>query len=149
MEDVYNRSQQVLFLLQFVWSQMLFFPPNYGKPSRKFASQLSTLLKRKFNVRILIYFTTQKNGSYFNLKCKTPTALMSNVIYKFSCLRDVNMTYIGISTRHLVIRAREHIQINSTSAKSAINQHISPCEKYKNSNLNVKSFQVIRQCQSE
>jgi len=28
--------------------------PYYGKPSRKFASQLSTLLKRKFNVRTVV-----------------------------------------------------------------------------------------------
>jgi len=59
------------------------------------------------------------------------------------------MTNIGMSTRHLVTRAKEHIQIKSTSAKSAINQHITSCEKCKNSNLNVQSFQVIRHCQSE
>jgi len=34
--------------------------PYYGKPSRKFASQLSTLLKRKFNVQILIFHNTKK-----------------------------------------------------------------------------------------
>jgi len=82
-------------------------------------------------------------------KHKIPTALMSNVVYKFSCSRDVNMTYIGMSTRHLVTRAKDHIQIKSTSAKSAIHQHITSFEKCKNSNLNVKPFQVIRQCQSE
>jgi len=74
---------------------------------------------------------------------------MSYVVYKFSCSRDVNMIYIGMSTCHLVTRVREHIQIKSTSAKSAINQHITSFEKYKNSNLKVKSYQVIRQCQSE
>ena len=47
----------------------------FGKPSRKFASQLSTLRKQRFNVRIFTYYTSPKTGSYFNLKSKTPAAL--------------------------------------------------------------------------
>ena len=73
--------------------------PYFGKPSRKFASQFSTLLKQKFDVRIITYYTSLKTGSYFNLKSKTPAALKSNVVYKFTCSRDVNTTYIGMSTR--------------------------------------------------
>ena len=123
--------------------------PYFGKPSRKFASQLSTLLKQKFDVRIFTYYTSLKTGSYFNLKSKTPAALKSNVVYKFTCSRDVNTTYIGMSTRHLVTRAREHLQLNSTSAKSAISQHISSCQTCQNSNLDVSSFKVIRNCHNE
>ena len=48
--------------------------PYFGKPSRKFVSQLSTLLKQRFNVRIFTYCTLLKTGSYFNLKSKTPAA---------------------------------------------------------------------------
>ena len=123
--------------------------PYFGRPSRKFASQLSTLLKQKFDVRIFTYYTSLKTGSYFNLKSKTPAALKSNVVYKFTCSRDVNTTYIGMSTRHLVTRAREHLQLNSTSAKSAISQHISSCQTCQNSNLDVSSFKVIRNCHNE
>ena len=37
--------------------------PYFGKPSRKFASQLSTLLKQKLDVRIFTYYTSLKTGS--------------------------------------------------------------------------------------
>ena len=37
--------------------------PYFGKPSHKFASQLSTLLKQKFDVRIFTYYTSLKTGS--------------------------------------------------------------------------------------
>ena len=61
----------------------------------------------------------------------------------------INTTYIGMSTRHLVTRAREHLQLNSNSAKSAISQHISSCQTCQNSNLDVSSFKVIRNCHNE
>ena len=68
--------------------------PYFEKPSHKFASQLSTLLQQKFDVRIFTYYTSLKTGSCFNLKSKTHAALKSNVIYKFTCSCDVNTTYI-------------------------------------------------------
>ena len=90
----------------------------------------STQVRKKKSIKSpakknLLYYTSLKTGSYFNLKFKTRTALKSNVVYKFTCSRDVNTTYIGMSTRHLVTRAREHLQLNSNYAKSAISQHIS------------------------
>ena len=97
----------------------------------------------------LLSYTSLKTGSYFNLKSKTPAALKSNVVYKFTSSRDVNTTYIGMSTRLLVTRAREHLQLNSNSAKSAISQHISSCQTCQNSNLDVSSFKVIRNCHNE
>ena len=116
--------------------------PYFGKPSRKFASQLPTLLNQKFYVRIVTYYTSLKTGSYFNLKSKTPAALKSNVVHKFTCSRDVNTTYIVMSTRHLMTRAREHLQLNSNSAKNAISQHISSCQTRQNFNLDVSSFKL-------
>ena len=56
---------------------------------------------------------------------------------------------IGVSTRHLVTRAREHLQLNSNSAKSAISQHISSCQPCQNSTLDVSSLKVIRNCHNE
>ena len=120
--------------------------PYFGKPSRKFASQLSTLLKQRFNVRIFTYFTLLKTGSYFNLKSKTSAALKSYVVYNFTYSRDVNTTYISMTTRHLVTRTREYLQLDYNSAKSAISQHISSCQTCQNSNLDVSSFEVIRNC---
>ena len=68
--------------------------PYFGKPSRKFASQLSTLLKQRFNVRIFTYYTSLKTGSYSNLKFKAPAALKPNVVYKFTCSRYVNFILV-------------------------------------------------------
>ena len=115
----------------------------FGKPSRKFASQLSTLLKQRFNCRIFTYDSSIKTGSYINLKSKTLAALKFNVVYKFMCLRDVNTTYIGMSTRHLVTGAREHLQLNSNFAKSAESHHISFCQSCQKGNLDVSLFKVI------
>ena len=87
-----------------------------------FLALLSTLLKQRFNVRMFTYYFLLKTGSYLNLKSKTPAALKSIVVNKFTCSRDVNTTYIGMSTRHLVTRVREHLQLNSSPAKSPISQ---------------------------
>ena len=71
------------------------------------------------------------------------------VVYKFTCSRDVNTTYIGMSKRHLVTRAREHLQLNSNATKSAISQHFSSCQTCHNCNLDVSSFKVIKNCHNE
>ena len=57
--------------------------------------------------------------------------------------------YICMSTRHLVTRAREHLQLNSNTAKSAMSQHVSYCQTCQNCNLDVSSFKVIRNCHNE
>ena len=61
-----------------------------------------------------------KNFSYvdlnfFSLKCPTPKLLKANVVYKFDCLCDINISYIGKTKRHLATRIKEH-----RSEKSAI-----------------------------
>ena len=73
--------------------------------------------------KVLVQKKTTKVQEYFSLKSKTPLILNSNVVYKFTCSRDVNVTYIGTSARHLSIRAGEHLNV-SRSRKSAIKEHI-------------------------
>ena len=97
--------------------------PYFEKPSGKFASQLFTLLKQKFGLQIFTYYTLLNTGSYFDLTFITLAALKSNVVYKFTCSRDVN-TYNGMPTRQSVTRAKEHLQLNSNSAKTAMSQHL-------------------------
>ena len=72
--------------------------PFFGKASRVFAKRLTALVNTKFNVDINVYYTCFKTGSYFQLKCSTPFPLLSNVVYKFSCSRDANISYIGMTT---------------------------------------------------
>ena len=66
-------------------------------------------MKNKFNVDINVYYTTLKTGSYFQLKCSTPTHLISNVVYKFTCSCDTDVTCNGMTTRHLGVRVQDHL----------------------------------------
>ena len=73
------------------------------------------------NVRIVC--TSFKVKSYFSLKCSTPLPLLSNVVYKFQCLRNANQFYIGKTKRHLATRMGEHKHANS-----AVYDHLNDCQ---------------------
>ena len=121
--------------------------PFFGKASRVFAKRLTALVKTKFNVDINVYYTCFKTGSYFQLKCSTSFPLLSNVVCKFSCSRDANISYIGMITRHLGIRIQEHLQHKTT--KSAIHDHFEICRNCKLNNTDFNGFKVLRICNSE
>ena len=48
-------------------------------------------------------FNITKIKNFFSLKCPRPTPklLKANVVYKFDCLCDINIFYIGKTKRHL------------------------------------------------
>ena len=85
--------------------------PHFGKPSHQLAKKLSNFVKIKIDVDINVYYATLKVGSYFQLKCVTPVELVSNVVHKFFCSCDANMSYIGTTARHLATRIQEHLQL--------------------------------------
>ena len=120
--------------------------PFLGKTSKTFAKRLNSYIAKKYNIRICTYFTSQKIGSYFQLKCPTPVSLLSKVVYKFTCSRDATETYIGMSTRHLVTRAREHFNLKNN--KSAISQHLQKCSTCNTGKFNLSSFCVMKKCRS-
>ena len=72
----------------------------FGNSSRQFAKRLRVLVKRKSKIDICVCYTSFKTGFYFRLKCSIPLSLMSNVAYKFNCLRDVDLSYIVMTTYH-------------------------------------------------
>ena len=94
--------------------------PYYGKTSNHFAKRLANLIKLKFNIHINVYFTTMKTASCFPLKCTTPFALLSNVVYKFTCLCDANNTYIGMTTRYIDTIVKEHLHSKTQNRQFAI-----------------------------
>ena len=104
------------------------------------AKRLTDLVETKFNVDIIVYHTCFKTGLYFQLKCSTLFPLLSNVVYKFSCSRDANISYIGTTTRRLGTRIQEHLHHKTT--KSAIRDHIEICQncKLNNTDLNGLKF---------
>ena len=119
--------------------------PYLGKPSSSFFKNIRNLMKRKFEVEIYPIFKTTKVRNYFNIKNRTPWYLQSNVVYKYTCSRDVNVTYIGSSSRHLIVRAKEHLNEN-LSNKSSIRSHIKNCKSCSGNKSKLNSFKVIRNC---
>ena len=82
-----------------IWSDYVPFDiilsiPFIGEASITFSKQIVSIIKTSYNIEILPVFTSSKFGDYFSLKCRTPFPLSSNVVYKFSCLRDAGCSYI-------------------------------------------------------
>ena len=119
--------------------------PYIGKPSHTFSKKLKALIKNKFNVNMHIYFRVFKVSNYFQLKSSTPTKLLSNVVYKFSCRYNTAISYIGYTTRHLITNAHEHLNLNLI-AKSAVKDHIYPCSYCFKTVLPVSNFEVNKKC---
>ena len=119
--------------------------PYIRKPSHTFSKKLGALIKNKFNVNMNICFKSFEVGNYFQLKCSTPTELSSNAVYKFSFPCDTAIFYIGYTTRHLITRAHEHLNLNSI-AKTAVKDHIHSSSYYFKTDLPVSNFKVIEKC---
>ena len=66
------------------------------------------------------------------------------------CPCDAGLTYIGKSTRHVVTRAKEHLNLGS-SVKSKIKDHIIECNLCKKKDMDglIHRFSVIKKCSSD
>ena len=125
--------------------------PYLGKPSTTFFLNIRVLIKSKLDIEITPIFKTTKISSYFNIKSRTPSNLQSNVVYKYTCSRDVNVTYVpvGYSARHWITRAKEHIS-DCKSNKTVIKNHILNCNSCLNENSKFKldRFSIMRKSNS-
>ena len=118
--------------------------PYVGVVSNVFKTKLIKLFYDDLKVNIVPIFNTFKVSNYFSLKSQTPSILLSNVVYKFTCLCDTNISYIGKTKRHFITRCLEHLE---TDKKSEINIHIKRC---KNCNLcNLDNFSILKKCKSD
>ena len=106
--------------------ETLFLIPYIGLPSVIFGRKLREIFKRYYAIDIRIVLTSFKVWNYFSLKCRTPLALLANVVYKFQCSCDKNKVYIGKTVRHLATRIKEHGNWNS-----AIHEHLLSCQNCK------------------
>ena len=104
------------------------------------------------NVKLCCVFNSCKIKSYFSLKSKTPSFLSGNVVYKYTCQRDAEQSYIGETARYLIERVGEHLDINA-SPPSAISSHIKSCDTcldyLESGRLDVSKFDVIKTCKSK
>ena len=97
--------------------------PYIGQSSFIFKKKLQTIFKKCLDIDINCIFYSHKIAYHFFLEHKTPQPLLSNVIYQFKCLRDVSLSYIGKTKRHLVTWVKEH-----ASGESAISEHLLICD---------------------
>ena len=103
------------------------------------AKKVQQLMKDNFGITVRVVFTTFKVKNYFSIKCRTPTPLLANVVYKFQCLIDSNKVYIGKTKRHLTTRVKEHGQ-----GPSAIRSHLDDCNQCKEK-FSVDSLTLVKQ----
>ena len=122
--------------------------PYLESESRHFINNLAKIIKNKIDIDIVPVYISFKIGRYFQLKSNTSLALRSNVVYKFTCLCDMHLTYYGLSTRQLITRVEEYLDFNSIP-RSAIKVHILSCDICLDVQHGLKSFTVTKKCQSE
>ena len=103
------------------------------------------LIDRKFGVKISVVYNSRKLSSFFSLKDRTPLALTSKVVYQFCCLRDVNVAYIGETTRPLVVRVNEHLALTK---KTAIRKHIDNCSACSAHTFSMNDFHILKRCRT-
>ena len=82
---------------------------------------------------------------YYQLKCSTPMPLISIVVYKFTCLCDMNVTYIGMTTWHLDVRVEEHLH---SKKDSAAQKHINVCQSCKGNKHLFNNF-FLKMCNTQ
>ena len=114
--------------------------------SKEFEKKLKCIFTKRFNdIDIRFAYKSCKLSSFFSLKDKTPFPLRSKVIYKFSCLRDANATYISETSRPLTLRVSEHLNCKSKT-KTAVGKHITACATCKQHDFSLKDFNIVKQC---
>ena len=119
--------------------------PYIGNCSRDFAKKLSKIIKEHYDCDIICVFTYFKITNYFSLKCATPSLLVPNTVYKFTCLRDADVTYIGKSKRHFVTRRDEHFNFKGKNL-TPVALHVRDCETCRQGDYLKKSMQIVQKC---
>ena len=120
--------------------ETIFVIPYIGKASVIFGNKLCKLFKSQFLVDVKVVYTSFKVKNYFSLKCRTPLPLMAKTVYKYTCSRDANLTYIGKTKRHLATRVKEHGCTNPPT--TAIGNHLTTCMACR-SHFSLNKFKII------
>ena len=100
-----------------------------------------SLFEDKFNVVVKPVFTSFKVGDYFSLKSHVPFLARTSVVYRFKCLRDADISYIGKTERHLISRVAEHLRPKGTTH---IRKHLSHCSVCQNGSLSIDNFEILK-----
>ena len=109
---------------------------------------MSDLCLKRADLKLVPLYKTMKVSNYFHIKSMTPLGLSLHVVYCYTCPCDTVLTYLGMFSRHLVTRAKKHLDLNQ-SRKSAIKDHILDCVKCSNSSYSLALFKILRNCKNE
>jgi hypothetical protein len=115
--------------------------PYLGKPSLRFQHRMKRNLQQ-YGLEVLSAYSTTKVGEYFNLKTPLSHMFKANIVYKFTCLEDPNISYIGETKRQLFERIWEH----RNGKNSAIFDHLYSCTTCQNSPNIVDQFEILKHC---
>ena len=85
-----------------------------------------------------------KTKFHIQLKRDARTALLSNVIYEFICLREADL---GVTSRHLFARVQQHLHL--VINKAAISQHLNSCQFCGNSKPEIGNYKIISYCNND
>ena len=66
--------------------------------------------------------------------------MLANVVYKFNCSRDADLSYIGKTKRHLVTKVREH---SKSASASAVCEHLEGCDACKSEYSVEKNIKIL------
>ena len=120
--------------------------PYIGNDSRKLGRKLTRIFQKYLDVQLCILYNSFKVGNYFTLKNREPWQLTPNVVYKFQCSVDRDVTYIGMCSRQLVARVSEHFD---PKRNSAVQDHVAHCKECSNSSNCLDRFEVLQFCRNK
>ena len=113
--------------------------PYIGVKSKETQTKIRELCKKLCKkTDIIISFTVCKIGSFLSTKSKPLPTLQSFVVYKYCC-PSCGASYVGETTRHWLVRVKEHLLKDKSSH---IYKHINNNDNCK-SQSNETSFKII------
>jgi hypothetical protein len=138
-----NTKKQQLVVTEF--DDVYLNIPYIGKPSQKLHRKIHHRM-RNYNLCVKAAYNTVKVGSYFGLKSKCSYLFESNVVYKFTCSRDENISYIGETQRHLFTRISDH---NDNKSDSPIFDHLFNCKDCQNTTNITARFSILKRSNTQ
>ena len=91
--------------------------------------------------KLRITYSTSKVQDYFRFKDQDHKELLTNVVYRFTCLSDSNTQYIGYTNRSLRERVKEHL-----AGGTRISDHIGTCQSCSRNSITSEDFVVLKKC---
>ena len=128
--DITNHSDNICITL-----------PYFGQTSDHFRKSLIRFF-RQHRLDISVTFKPYKVGTYFSLKSSVPYFLRADVVYKYVCPVDPEISYIGKTSRQLCRRVREHF---TPEKNSPICNHILSCT----CTHSIDNFSILKSARSD